>query len=308
MKSISAKIFIAAFFLAAFILISASCAGAKEPAGTPGFDREGNEIMIPASISKIISMGPSNTEVLIALGAGDKIIAADEYSYGIAGLNSGIPLFSMMSPDGEQMMDIEPDLIIMTGMSKAGGTDPMEQVVNAGVCVAYIPSSNSIQGIIEDIRFLAELVGLDARGEEIIAAMEREINFVREIGRNIVNKKRVYFEISAAPWMYSFGSGVFLNEMVEIAGAINIFADQNEWIAVSDEIVPDANPDVILTSVNYLDDPVGEILSRIGWEGIKAVADGNVYSIDTDSSNRPSHNIVIALKQIAEAVYPEHYR
>jgi iron complex transport system substrate-binding protein len=117
----------------------------------------------------------------------------------------------------------------------------------------------------------------------------------------------VYFEISAAPFMYSFGDGVFLNEIIEIIGAENILAGQDSWLSVAEESVLDADPDVILTSVNYIDDPVGEIKSRAGWQTITAVANGDVYYIDADASNRPNQNIVKALHEIALAVYPDKY-
>ena len=68
-----------------------------------------------------------------------------------------------------------------------------------------------------------------------------------------------------------------------------------------------ADPDVILTNVNYIEDPVGEILSRPGWEEVTAVRDGNVYYIDNMASSLPDHNVVKALAEMAAAVYPEYY-
>ena len=270
-------------------------------------DREGNQISLPGKIGKIISMGPSNTEILVALGFVDMIIAIDEYSDNVEGLKPGTPMFSMMQPDGEQIISMMPDVIFVTGMSKAGGDDPFKVIEDAGICLVYIPSSVSLGAIMEDIRFIAAVMGAQAEGEAIIEAMEKEIEDVRAIGQTISVKKKVYFEISAAPWMYSFGSGVFLDEMISLIGAVNILGDQDSWVSVADEIVLAADPDVILTSVDYIDDPVGEILSRPGWSGITAVRNGDVYYISADASNRPSHNVVIALLQMAKAVYPEFY-
>lgn len=107
--------------------------------------------------------------------------------------------------------------------------------------------------------------------------------------------------------MYSFGRGVFLNEMIELIGAENILADQEGWLAVEGETVASANPDVILTNVNYLDDAVGEILSRSGWEGVSAIQNKQVYYIDNMSSSLSNHNIVKALDEMAKAVYPDAY-
>ena len=95
--------------------------------------------------------------------------------------------------------------------------------------------------------------------------------------------------------------------MVEIVGAENIFADQDAWISPSEESVIDANPDVILTTVNYVENPTDEIKSREGWEHINAVKNNEVYYIDSDSASRPTQNIIKALNEIAKAIYPDKY-
>lgn len=270
-------------------------------------DREGNAITLPSKIEKVISIGPSNTEILTGLGLGAAIIATDEESAGAEGLTADIPIFSLYSPDCEQLTALEPDVIFVTGMIKSYGDDPLKLVSDAGICVIYIPSSNSVEGIIEDIRFIAAVMGADAQGENIVSEMEREIEAIRAIGAGITDRKKVYFEIAAAPYMYSFGKGVFLNDFIALIGAENIMADQVEWIALSEEAVLDANPDVILTTVYYIDDPVGDIISRSGWDAVTAVQNGDVYYIDANSSNRPSQNVIKALKEMAKAVYPDLY-
>lgn len=270
-------------------------------------DREGNPISVPESIERIISLGPSNSEILVALGFGDKIVAADTFSDNIEGINGDIPFFNMMAPDGEQIIVLEPDVIFVSGISRGGGDDPLKTVADTGVCVIYIPSSSSIQSIKEDIRFVAQVMGVPEKGEAVIVELEKEIDAVRAIGDAITDKKTVYFEVQAAPYMYSFGQGVYLNEMIEFIGAKNILGDLDGWLSITDEAILAANPDVILTCINYIDDPVAEIMSRPGWSEITAVANGDVYYIDTDASNRPNHNIVKALAEMAKCVYPDKY-
>ena len=107
--------------------------------------------------------------------------------------------------------------------------------------------------------------------------------------------------------MFSFGKGTFLNEMLEIAGAENVFASEDGWLSVTDEIIFAMDPDAILTNVGYLDDPIAEITSRPGWETLDAVSGGRIYQISANPSSRPSHNIVIALQEMAAAIYPEYF-
>jgi iron complex transport system substrate-binding protein len=306
------KVKIIAFILitAIMLITLASCGDDNAPASNVdlGKDREGNSISLPGTIEKIISIGPSNTELLVALGVGGKIIATDEWSGGVGGLNAGIPLLpSITEIDGEFIIDLQPDIIIVTGMSKVGGNNPLQVVEDTGICVIVIPSSTSIDEIKEDIRFIAAVAGAVSTGNTIVSNMEKEIADIKKIGDAITDKKSVYFEISPAPWMYSFGNNTFLNEMIEIIGAVNIFADQDGWMSVADEQLLDANPDVILTTTNWMDDAIGEIKGRPGWDAITAVQNNAVYYIDQDASNRPNHNIVKALKEMAKAVYPDKY-
>ena len=271
------------------------------------FDREGNPVTLPQRVERVISLGPSNTEILIALGFADKIIAADNFSRGIDGLPADIPFFDMLAPDVEQIIHLEPDVLFVTGMCKAGGVNPFKSVSNAGACVIFIPSSTSIAGIQEDIRFIAQVMVAGEKGEDIVADMEQEIAAIANIGATITDKKTVYFEISTSPHLYSFGRNVFLNEMIEMIGAVNILADMNKWVAVSGEVIQDRNPDVILTSVDYIDKPVDAILSRPGWGSMTAIQNRDVYYIDTTTSNCPTHNITKTLREMAKAVYPEWY-
>ncbi|MBR3053854.1 MAG: ABC transporter substrate-binding protein, partial [Firmicutes bacterium] len=130
---------------------------------------------------------------------------------------------------------------------------------------------------------------------------------IAEIGKTITEKKTVAFEISALPYIYSTGKGTFIDEMITLIGAENVYGDQESWIPVAEEDAVAADPDVILTSVNYLPDAVGEIMGRPGWEEVKAVKNGEVYYIDNASSSLPNQYVVKALLEMAKAVYPEYY-
>ena len=269
-------------------------------------DRQGNEVEVPSKIETIISTAPANTENLVALGLADKIIAADEYSADVEGLSKETELMDFTTPDAEAIIELDPDIIVAIEYS-GSSEDPYKAVKDAGICVVYIPSSNSIDGIYEDITFLADLFDVSDKGEEIISSMKSDIEEIQKIGSKIEDKKKVYFEIGPAPNLYSFGNSTFLNEIIEIVGAENIFKDQESWISPSSESVIDANPDVILTNVNYIENPIDDIMNRDGWENITAVKEKAVYSIDTNSSSRPTPNVIKALKEMAKAIYPDEY-
>ena len=311
MKNFKKIFFVLAMLLAAGTMVFAG--GAKEaslPSVDLTMDRAGVPVTLPAKVERIVSMAPSTTEVLIDLGVADKIIAADTNTKKDGLLKQDIPYFDMMKPDAEKLIALKPDVVFISGMSNTKGNTPFSPLIDAGICVVNIPSSSSIEAIYLDIAYIAAAVKQEKNGAKIISDMQKEIEAVRKKGAAIAQdkKKTVYFEIGAAPYMYSLGTGTFINEMIEIIGAQNILADQKSWIAVSDEMVLAKDPDVILTNVNYIPNPIDEIMARAGWASLKAVKGKKVFGIDTNSSSRPNHNIIKALKEMAKAVYPEIYK
>lgn len=274
----------------------------------PTTDRAGNKITIPTEINKIISISPSNTEILVELGFGEKLVAIDKYSTNIEGIPASIPQFDIMNPDVEQLVSLSPDIIYATGMSMANGNDPFKPIKDLGITVVYIPSSDSIEGIYDDIMFISETLQVKDMGQSIVDDMKTKIAEYTEFGSRIENKTTVYFEIAGAPNLYSFGSGVFLNEMIEILGAENILKDQDKWVSVSNEVIVSKNPDVILTNTDYIPNATDEIKNRAGWENITAIKNNDVYSIDNNASSLSNHNIIKALDQMAKAIYPEVYK
>ncbi len=272
---------ILALIIALSMFIISGCSSQQDRTVT---DREGTEVNIPKKIEKIISTAPSNTEVLMALGLGDKLVAIDKYSTDIEGVNTELPQIDFSNPDAETIIGLEPDIVIASGHNKTGSTeDPFKAISEAGIPVVYIPSSDSIDGIYKDIEFIAEVVNEKSKGKEIIDDMKAQVDEIKAIGDTIADKKSVYFEISPVPYLSSFGKSTFLNEMIEIIGAENIFANEDGWISPTAEAIIDANPDVIITNAEYMENPTGEIKSRNAWENINAIKNNEVYLVDRKS-------------------------
>jgi iron complex transport system substrate-binding protein len=270
-------------------------------------DRIGQKLVISGPINRIISMAPSNTEIIVDLGLADKLIAIDRHSADISGVPAGLPQMDFFYPDAEAIIRLEPDILIAHGHNTTGsGDDPFRLLREAGVPVAYVSMSKSINDIYDDITFMADLLGVPGKGKTLIQSTKARI---AEISRAAAaasegreNKASVYFEISAAPEIFTLGKDNFLNDMLTVIGARNIFANDNPIISPSAEAIIDRNPDVIFTNVNYIDDPIGELKNRPGFDHINAVINNRIYQIDTNSSVRPSARIVLALEQMALAL------
>jgi iron complex transport system substrate-binding protein len=181
------------FIMAILLLVSilSGCAGSNTAAPTPAVaadapaeataeatpeasaavlkDREGNEFTLPAKVDRIMSTSPAATEILVGLGLADKIVAVDTYGSDIKGLKSDVAKFDAMNPDAESILALKPDIIIVSSMSKTGGSqDPFKPLKDAGIVIAYMPTSSSFDANYEDIAFLSQVTGTADKGQEMI--------------------------------------------------------------------------------------------------------------------------------------------
>ncbi|MCL2802027.1 MAG: helical backbone metal receptor [Treponema sp.] len=262
------------------------------------------------AVTRVVSTAPSNTEIIVDLGQAHKLIAVDRHSANINGLPANLPLLDFFYPDAEVIINLKPDLIIASGHNPTGsGEDPFRLLRDMGIPVVYISMSKSIEDIYTDIALIAQLLNAENEGEKLIALMKEQVSQIAEAARQAAAEHSgqrlptVYFEISAAPEMMTFGKDSFINDMITVIGARNIFEGENWLVQPGAETIIARNPDIIITNVNYINDPIGEIKSRPGFNHINAVVNNRIYIIDNDSSSRPSSRIILALRQMNEAVY-----
>ncbi len=299
-------------------IISTGCGSSNEPTtNTPSAestlstpttltDRSGVEITKPTEINSVITLVPSITETLVDLGLGDKIIGTDTYSLATEGLNPDVVELDAMTPDIEKILTLKPDVVIALGSANSASEDPLKQLTDAGILVTYIPTANSLDDISLDISFLGELTGTEQRATEIIVAFNSTINSIQEqVATYQDGGKTVYFEISPAPYMYTFGSDVFLNEIIELLGCENVFADQESWIPATSEEVLARNPQMIFTNNSDDANAVSEIQSREGWSVIDAVKNNEIYVVDKNSSSQPNEYVIECIKEMAQIIYPD---
>ena len=276
-------------------------------------DLKGNELEVPMTVDRIISLAPSTTDLLLDLGLSDKIIAVDTYSETSYAddLPSGIPSFDMMNPDNEQIVALNPDIVFTTGMSAAWGEDVFASAREAGVFIIDIESQASLQEIVDSIVFIGDCVKERAAAEEIAADMEAFLDEARSSALGIATEEpiNVLFELSTPtadfPTIYSVGPGSYIDEILTLVGAVNIASDTDTpWPVLTEEAAIEKNPTHIITTDNYTPDVVQVILSTDGWENVAAVQERNVYLIDADRINRPNHHVCESIVELLDIFYP----
>lgn len=288
------------FFFIIFILSICSCSKNEIS------DSDKNNIIQNKKIEKIISLSPGVTDILIDLNEAHKIIAADTFSKDILKKNNinVSNIFDMLNPDAEKIISLDSDIIFINNLTAFYTKNSLLSLSNPTIIT--ITNSETLKGIEDDIYFLGKVLNADDRAKEVVSNMRIKIKEIKDIGDTITNKKTVYFEISALPNLYSFGSNVYLDDIINIIGAKNIFSNRNEWISVSEEDVVYLNPDIIFTSVDYVNNPVAEITNRAAWRDINAVKTSKVFFVE--GTSLPTHNIVSSIILMAKYIYPEEYK
>lgn len=281
-----------------------STSATTQPVDTTPLDRAGNPYTAPTSLDRLISLSPSNTEILVALGLGDRLTVVDIYSSTIEGVPEDVEIVDLQIANIEALLLSDSHLLVASGVNMLDSDNPYQQVADAGVSVVYLPTATSFDDIYADILFLGELTQTKEIAETMVDELQARVDSVVQAVQG-AEVKSVYFEISPAPYLYTFGCDTFLDEAITLSGGVNIYADQSGWISPNEEDILTQSPQVILTNADYIEDPVGELLTRENWGEIEAIKTKQVYLLGSDLTSRPSHHAVTALEQIAAAIHPE---
>lgn len=266
------------------------------------------EVAFDAVPKTVVSLIPSNTEILFALGVGDKVIGATEYDTYPEEAKKIERVSDSVTFDSEKIVALKPDVVLAYYTGNDETLDALKGLEDAGVKVFVIQSAASFEDVYGDIQQIADVMGVQDKGEQLNKEIKAQIADVQAKVKTVATPKNVYLEISPKPDIYTTAAGTFQQEILDAANVHNVFGDQTGWVKVSEEDVIAKNPQVILTTVNYTEDPVGEILGRDGWNTISAIQDKAVTFIDTDISNRPGPRIGEAVEMVAKAVYPELFK
>jgi len=271
-------------------------------------DDRGVEVEFNAVPKTIVSLQPSNTEILFALGVGDKIVGATEFDTYPEEAQKIERVSTSTTFNSERILALKPDVVIAytTGIDEEN-LNALKGLEDAGIKVFAIQSAKSFDDVYGDIEQVATVMGIKDKGEKLNEDIKTKIADVQAKVKDLKEPKNIYLEISPKPDIYTAGSDTFQQEILNAANVNNVFADLKSWAKVSEEDIIAKNPDVILTTVD-MKNTTKEILSRDGWNSITAIQNKAVYYIDTDISNRPGPRIGEAVELIAKAVYPELFK
>jgi len=274
-------------------------------------DDLGYSLTLTSPPERIVSLAPSNTEILFAIGAGDKVVGITDfcnYPYNFAAwIETGnmTSIGNFYGPSVEPIVALNPDLVL----ASTGSLEATENLRELGYNVLVIEPRN-ITFVLRDIL----VVGRATNHYDEAVTLESEINQRIEAVTNqaaaATTTPKVYHEVWNDPLM-SAGPGTFINELITMAGGKNIFEDTTtSWPIVSSEAIIEKNPDVMFFPDMYMGvgnfyETIENVASRPGWDTISAVQNGALYEINADIISRSGPRLVDALEIIAKMVHPE---
>ncbi|NLY29890.1 MAG: ABC transporter substrate-binding protein [Firmicutes bacterium] len=263
-----------------------------------GLDRE---ILIEKAPERLISLAPSITENLYALGLGDKVVGVSDYSNYPPEAQEKPIIGDALNLNYEQILMLEPDLIIGDAQLVSTFITKLDEL---GLPVLAINPAN-LHEVMDALLLLGEATGAQEKAQEVVAGMKETIRYVQDVVGDISEEERplVFVEIWNEPLM-TCGPGSFMQELIELAGGRNLAADApGAWVEYSSELVVERNPDVILLTWPYED----EVMARSAWQTIKAVQQGRVIVVDSEPFVRTTLRLADALLELARILHPGRF-
>ncbi len=265
-------------------------------------DDTGYQVTLDKEPDKIISLAPGNTEILFALGLGEKVVGVDNFSNYPEEVESIEMIGDAFNLNMEKIIELEPDLILTLKRNE----EEVKEFEDFGIAV-YTLDANNIENVLEDIIEIGKLTNSFTKAEELVSEMQGKIGKIKSLVADVSeeDKPKVFYMVENEP-IWSTGSGTFINDMIEQVNGINIVAydDLEGWLVYSLEKLIEHNPDVIIAPKSLAPTPE-TITNDERFSSIKAALENRVVIVDGDLVTRIGPRIVEGFLQIAQALYPD---
>jgi len=290
--------FLVALLSLALVLTACSPSG-QTPVINYVFDDLGRLVAINGTSQRIVSLAPSNTEILFALGLGDKVVGVTDYcDYPPEALNK-TKVGEYATPNIEKIVALNPDLIL------AGYGNPIEVVytlAGLGLTVFGIKTTD-LDDLLNDIRRVGEITDKEVEAQALTSAMANRIQAVTNQTAELEQRPRVFYIVwgGEGSALWTAGSGTFIHELIEKAGGVNICQNITGYTTISIEDVLARDPEIIITSELSYD----WALNATELASTNASQSGRIYTCDDNLVQRPGPRLVEGLEWFAHYIQPD---
>ena len=272
-------------------------------------DSLGREVTLAAPAERIVTLAPSNTEIVFALGADEALVGRDDFSdyppeaANVASVGSLYP-----NVNAETIVALKPDLVLAAGVTNP---DDVTKLADLGLTVYATSYAVTLDDIYHDILAVGKLTGTDSEAEGLVADLKARVESVSIQSASAANQPVVFYEVDATepekPW--TAGTGTFMDALITLAGGQNAGAVSDDYFQISLEQLITADPDlIVLGSSTYGGQTPETVAQRPGWQTLTAVKNNAVYPFDDNLVSRPGPRIVDGLEALAKLIHPELFK
>ncbi len=300
--------------LLAAALVLAACAPAT-PAATPTSapltftDGLGRAVTLAAPAQRIVSLAPSNTEILFALGAGAQLVGRDEVSDYPEAAKAVTSIGSLYGPmNTEAIVALEPDLVLAAEINSPEQVKALEDL---GLTVYWLANPQDFEGLYENLKIMGRLTGHAAEAEQLADSLKTRVTTVLDKLAGVTDRPKVFYELDATDPTkpYTVGPGTFMHTLLGLAGGENIAGGlPDAYPQISSEELVRQNPTLILLGDGAYGVTAEAVQARPGWEAIAAVQTGNIVPFDDNLASRPGPRLVDGLELLARLLHPDLFQ
>lgn len=286
------------FFL--ILLVAMICPGLGTAATV--VDQTGRTVSIPDAPKRIVALAPSLAEIVFDLGQGARLVGVTQFSDFPAEAKSLPKVGSYVRLDLERIVALQPDLCL--GIRDGNPKHQIEKIEAAGIPV-YIINPRDIKGIMEAIRGVGGVLGVQARAETLVADMSSRIAQVRRQVATTQSRPRVFFQLYSPP-IVTAGSRTFTHELITIAGGVNLGAGPVDYPRFSWEKVLSLDPEVVVvTAMGGKQKPEQLKAQWQQWPQLSAVRSGRVHVVNENLFDRPTPRLIDGMEALLRILHPE---
>jgi iron complex transport system substrate-binding protein len=287
--------------LAAALLLTA-CATSL----TDGLNRT---VKLPGAPRRIVSLAPSNTEILYAVGAGKQVVGRDSFSdyppdakslKDIGGSNGKY--------DTEAIVALHPDLVLAGEINTPELVSSLQQL---GLTVYYLPNPTTLEGMFANLETVGQLTGHSSQAGTLVKSLQARVAVVDARIMPLNYAPTVYYELDATDPTkpYTAGPGTFVDLLMARAGGVNIGKGlTSQWAQISLEQLVVSDPTIIILGDSAYGTTSAAVKQRPGWSGLAAVKNGQIYPFDDNLVSRPGPRLVDGLEALAKLLHPEAFK
>lgn len=256
------------------------------------------------SYKRIVSLMPSNTEILYELGLGKDVVGVSTVDDYPKDVKKGKEQFDTMNLNKEALLKVKPDLILAHESQKGTSKKVLDSLEKNGVKVVYVKDAQSLDQTYETFKQIGKVTGREHEANELVDETKHNVEKVIKSVPRHHRSQSVFMEVSSKPEIYTAGKHTFFDDMLAQLDAKNSFSNIEGWKPVDKESIIKKNPDILISTEGLSKSDYYKVIKkRDGFRQIKAVKNGRIETVDGDEISRPGPRIDEGLKQLRDAIY-----